>query len=70
MANKKDNKKIKEPVQQPRTGGRRPPQRELEQMRAEQREREMKERENIARIASMRNSRKRKTRVIGVSNIL
>lgn len=53
MANKKDNKKIKEPVQQPRTGGRRPPQRELEQMRAEQREREMKERENIARIVSV-----------------
>lgn len=53
MANKKDDKKLKEPVAQQRSGTRRPPQREIERMRQEKMEQEMLERENIARIVSV-----------------
>ena len=53
MANKKDDKKLKEPVAQQRSGTRRPPQREIERMRQEKMEQEMLERENVARIVSV-----------------
>ena len=53
MASKKDDKKLKEPVAQQRSGTRRPPQREIERMRQEKMEQEMLERENVARIVSV-----------------